>query len=250
MKRKYVVSFLLPFLAVFGIIAILALKNGSRHSVPAGNAEASNAGLTLPSGFNASIIADNLGAVRHITVTPQNEIYAKLKGLEHGKGILLLHQNGDKAEVKSSFGSFGGTGIAVKNGYLFASSDQEVFRFKLNAQNEVIDPNKPETIVTGLLNRGEHEAKAITLDNAGHLYVNIGAYSNACQVKDREKGSPGQKGCPILDSAGGIWQFSASKLKCGWYHLEPTEKPAFCNATWPGSIERSVSAILYCKTKC
>ena len=66
--------------------------------------------------------------------------------------------------------------------------------------------------MTGLLNRGEHEAKAITLDNAGHLYVNIGAYSNACQVKDREKGSPGQKGCPILDSAGGIWQFSASKL--------------------------------------
>jgi glucose/arabinose dehydrogenase len=82
----------------------------------------------------------------------------------------------------------------------------------LNANNEVIDPNKPEKIVTGLLSRHEHEAKAITLDNAGHLYVNIGAYSNACQVKDRQKGSPGQKGCPILDSAGGIWQFSAGKL--------------------------------------
>ena len=210
MKRKVWGTILLPVLATAGIITLLALKNDIRAKHNNFNAPES-AGLTLPAGFNANIIADNLGGVRHIVVTPQNEIYAKLKGLEKGKGILLLHQNGNKADVKASFGSFGGTGIGIKNGYLYASSDEEVFRFKLNANNEVVDPNKPEKIVTGLLSRGEHEAKAITLDNAGHLYVNIGAYSNACQVKDRQKGSPGQKGCPILDSAGGIWQFSASK---------------------------------------
>ena len=78
--------------------------------------------------------------------------------------------------------------------------------------------------------------------------MNIGAYSNACQVKDRQKGSPGQKGCPILDSAGGIWQFSASKLNQHYgdgvryatglrnvvgLDLEPARQPAFCNAAWP-----------------
>ena len=76
----------------------------------------------------------------------------------------------------------------------------------------MINPDKPEKIVTGLLSRGEHEAKAITLDNDGNIYVNIGAYSNICQQKDRVKGSPGLKPCPILDSAGGIWQFKADKL--------------------------------------
>ncbi|MGZ3752087.1 MAG: PQQ-dependent sugar dehydrogenase [Mucilaginibacter sp.] len=210
MKRKIFGTILLPMLAIAGIWSLLALKDDLRTKINTTIA-ADNAGLTLPAGFNASIIADNIGGVRHIAVTPQGEIYAKLRGLEKGKGILLLHENGGKAEIKASFGNFGGTGIAIKNGYLYASSDVEVFRYKLNAGNEVISPDKPEKIVTGLISRGEHEAKAITLDNAGHLYVNIGAYSNACQVKDRQKGSPGQKGCPILDSAGGIWQFSASK---------------------------------------
>ena len=202
MKRKVLGTILLPVFAISGILLLLALKNDIRKKQPFDDAV--NGGLTLPSGFSANIIADKIGGARHITVTPQGEIYVKLKGLEKGKGILLLHQNGGKAEIKSSFGNFGGTGIGIKDGYLYASSDQEVFRYKLNANNEVIDPNKPERIVTGLLSRGEHEAKAITLDNAGHLYVNIGAYSNACQVKDRTKGSPGQKGCPILDSAAGI----------------------------------------------
>jgi glucose/arabinose dehydrogenase len=211
MKKRIWGTTLLPILAIMGIISLLALKNDIRLKYKNYNAPAGNAGLTLPAGFNGNIIADNIGGARHITVTPQGEIYVKLKGLEKGKGILLLHQNGDKAVIKTAFGNFGGTGIAIKNGYLYASSDEEVFRYKLNANNEVINPDKPERIVTGLLNRHEHEAKAITLDNAGHLYVNIGAYSNSCQVKDRQKGSPGQKGCPILDSAGGIWQFSASK---------------------------------------
>ena len=208
MKRKNWGTILLSVFAIAGLISLIALKNDIKKHI---NEPADiNAGLTLPAGFNARIIADNLGGARHIAVTPQGEIYVKLKGGSNGKGIVLLHQANGKAEVKSTFG-LGGTGIYIKSGYLYASTDEEVYRYKLNAQNEVIDPNKPERIVTGLLSRGEHEAKAILLDNAGHLYVNIGAYSNACQVKDRTKGSPGQKGCPILDSAGGIWQFSANK---------------------------------------
>lgn len=76
----------------------------------------------------------------------------------------------------------------------------------------MIDPDNPETIVTGLIDKRQHESKSIALDNAGNIYVNIGAPSNACQVQDRAKGSPGMDPCPILDSAGGIWQFKADKL--------------------------------------
>jgi len=66
--------------------------------------------------------------------------------------------------------------------------------------------------VTGLWNRRQHESKSIALDNAGNIYVNIGAPSNVCQQQDRTKGSPGKDPCPILDSAGGIWQFKVDKL--------------------------------------
>ena len=178
------------------------------------NADADNAGLKLPEGFGALKVADGLGTARHITVTNKGDIYVKLADLKNGKSIYFLHDaNGDgKAEVKTGFANFTGTGIKVKNGYLYASSDEEVFRFKLDDNDKVINPDKPEKIVTGLISRHEHEAKAITLDNAGNLYVNIGAYSNACQEVDRTKGSPGMKPCPILDSAGGIWKFSADKL--------------------------------------
>ncbi|GGH07321.1 PQQ-dependent sugar dehydrogenase [Mucilaginibacter phyllosphaerae] len=173
---------------------------------------ASSAGLTVPAGFTANIIARDLGGTRHIAISPQGDIFVKLGKSKDGKGILVLHENNGKAVVKNAFGDYDGTGIYLKNGYLYASSNEDVYRYKLNDKNEVIDTTSPEIIVKGLINRNQHESKSIVLDDAGNLYVNIGAYSNSCQVKDREKGSMGQPGCPILDSAGGIWQFKADKL--------------------------------------
>lgn len=175
-------------------------------------ADVPNAGLKLPAGFSASAIIEGLTKPRHLAVNKNGDLYVKLDKLKDGKGIVQLHVGSDgKATVTKSFGNFTGTGMYVKNGYLYASSDEEVFRYKLDDKDNVINGDAPEKIVTGLLSRGEHEAKAILLDNSGNLFVNIGAYSNACQEKDRQKGSPGVQGCPILDSAGGIWQFKADK---------------------------------------
>ena len=177
-------------------------------------ADANNAGLKLPKGFGALIVAENVGRARHIAVTPQGSVYVKSSKLVDGKGILELKDtDGDgKAEVAKTFGTFTGTGITVKNGYLYACSDEQVFRYKLDANNEVINTNAPEIVITGLLNKHQHENKTVALDNKGNIYVNIGAYSNSCQVKDRTNGSKGMMPCPILDSAGGIWMFKADKL--------------------------------------
>lgn len=166
--------------------------------------------LTLPAGFTATTVAEKLGGVRHIVVNSNGDIYAKLIKLKDGKGILKL--KGGSASAISSFGNFVGTGIAIKNGYLYASSNTSIYRYKLNANNEVADPGKPELIVKDLTDRGQHNSKSITLDNDGNIYVNIGAPSNSCQVQDRAVGSKGQEPCPILEYAGGIWQFKADKL--------------------------------------
>lgn len=203
-------TFLFPLFVATGLFVSLSscanFGNDSTKEI--------NAGLKLPAGFSATAFATGLGEARHIAVTAKGDVYVKLSSLKNGKGIFFLHDaNGDgKSDAQTGFGNFTGTGMAVKNGYLYASSDEEVFRFKLDANGKVINPSKPEKIVTGLLSRHEHEAKAITLDNNGNLYVNIGAYSNDCQEKDRTKGSPGMMPCPILDSAGGIWQFKADQL--------------------------------------
>ena len=175
--------------------------------------DADNAGLTLPKGFGAIVMIDSVGRNRHIAVNPNGDIYIKLERLRNGKGIVVLREDASgKATEVTGFGNYGGTGIAFKNGFLYASSDNDVYRYKLNDRNEVIDGEKPERIITGLINRRQHESKSITLDNAGNIYVNIGAYSNSCQIQDRANGSMGKDPCPILDSAGGIWQFKVDKL--------------------------------------
>lgn len=168
--------------------------------------------LELPEGFSAQIFADDIGRARHMAVTPQGHVYVKLSRLEDGKGIVVLQDldKDGKAEKQTSFGDYQGTGIALSTDYLYASSDQEVFRYALDGKGEVKDRESPERIVTGLINRRQHASKSITLDGHGNIYVNIGAFSNACQERDRTKGSPGMRPCPVLDSAGGIWQFKVA----------------------------------------
>lgn len=170
--------------------------------------------LKLPDGFTASVLAENLGRARHLSVHANGDVYVKLERLKDGKGIVRLRDKNNDGQVDdvSSFANYVGTGITIKNGYLYASSNTSIFRYKLNDQNEVANPDQPETIVTGLVDRGQHNSKSIVLDNAGNIYVNIGAPSNACQVQDRTKGSPGQDPCPILENAAGIWMFKADKL--------------------------------------
>lgn len=168
--------------------------------------------LKLPEGFNAVTIADSLGKNRHIAVNSNGDIYVKLANLKNGKGIVVLRESpGKGAHVVNSFGDFRGSGIAIKNGYLYATTDEDVYRFKFNDKNEISPSLRPEKIITGLVNKRQHAAKTIALDNSGNIYVNIGAPSNSCQIKDRENGSLGQDPCPILETAGGIWQFKADR---------------------------------------
>ncbi len=214
MKRSLVRLGLWSALAFSALSSQAGYKDSTLAHVNNGpSPDADNAGLKLPSGFGALKVADGLGQARHLVVTQQGDIYVKLGKLKDGNGIILLHDkagNG-KAEVAGAFANYRGTGITIKDGYLYASSNTEVFRYKLDQNQHVISTAKPEKIVTGLIDRHQHETKSLVLDNAGNIYVNIGAYSNSCQEHDRQNGSKGMNPCPVLDSAGGIWQFKADK---------------------------------------
>ena len=175
---------------------------------------AKDTSIKLPAGFSAGVVTEGLGKARHIAIAPNGVVFVKLGNLKDGKGIYRLQDTtGDgKPDRITGFGNYAGTGIAISKGYLYASSDEEVYRYKLDDNYNVINPDSPEKIITGLIDRHQHESKSIALDGAGNIYVNIGAYSNSCQIEDRKKGSLGRKPCPILDSAGGIWQFKVDQL--------------------------------------
>ena len=218
-RKKYgsikplAVRALLIIFIITGCFSFYSFSTHSKKEMLSVTPDPGNAGLTLPAGFSAIKVIDSSGKARHLVVTPQGNIYVKLARPKDGKGILILHENADgKATITGGFGSYGGTGIYMKDGYLYASSNEAVFRYKLNDKNEVINPDQPEKIITGLKMGRQHETKSIVLDNNGNIYVNIGSPLNSCQEHDRQKGSMGIKGCPLLDSAGGIWQFKADKL--------------------------------------
>ena len=201
-------------ISIFSSLFILMLFASTSTFAQKIKPDADNAGLTLPAGFAALKVAENVGRTRHITVNKQGAIYAKLERLDNGKGIAVLKDtDGDgRAETKTTFASYIGTGIAIKGNYLYAASNKEVFKYALNDNGDIVDENAASTLVTGLVDKGQHNSKSITLDNAGNIYVNVGAPSNSCQEKDRTKGSMGMMPCPILDSAGGIWQFKVDQL--------------------------------------
>ena len=213
MKKSNIFLFLFITVAIFCIFSFTKISSSGNNLNHQPKPDADNAGLILPAGFTALIVADNTGHARHLALTKEGNIYVKLSRVVDGKGIVFLQdENGDgRMDKQTGFANYGGTGIYLKNGYLYASSDEDVFRYQLNNKDEVIKPDQPEKIITGLINRRQHESKSIVLDNSDNIYVNIGAYSNSCQVKDRTPGSMGRKDCPVLDSAGGIWRFKADK---------------------------------------
>ncbi len=199
------------------VLAFSACKEKQEKSEKAVvlNISPDNEGITVPDGFGVIKVADSLGKPRHIAVNSNGGVYLKLRKPIDGEGIIYLEdRDGDGiADAKKGFADYGGTGMYLDKNYLYASSDEEIFRYKLDASGEVTDTNAPDTLVTNLVSRGTHATKSFTMDGEGNIYVNIGAYSNACQEVDRTLGSPGMMPCSILDSAGGIWQFRADKMK-------------------------------------
>jgi glucose/arabinose dehydrogenase len=215
MKTKILLPTLAGLLTILFLSFIAGCKKDNNGGNESGLApDADDGGLELATGFRGIAVASETGSARHIAVNANGDIFIKLNELKNGNGILVLKDdnNDGRSDSETGFGNYTGTGIAIKNGYLYASSDEAVYRYKLDGNNQVENPSAPETIVSGLTVGSQHTSKSITLDQNQNIYVNIGAPSNACQVQDRTPGSPGQDPCPILTNAGGIWRFNASQL--------------------------------------
>ncbi|WP_439582937.1 PQQ-dependent sugar dehydrogenase [Dyadobacter bucti] len=208
-KLSETARMLAVFAGVTGLFAYTSLTTPSLSDHKATNVGAKD--IKLPAGFSAEIIAADLGATRHIAVSKTGDIYVKLSKLKDGKGIYILRDANKDGVIdeQKMVGDYPGTGIAIKNGYLYSSSNKGVYRYKLNEKEEIIDANNPEKIVDGLTDHGRDNAKPVALDNNGNIYVTVGSYSDNCRQQGSGKGmSP----CTILDSAGGVWKFKADKL--------------------------------------
>jgi len=174
------------------------------------NTTADNGGLTLPEGFSSVIVVDKLGSGRHIIVNSNGDVYLALPNPKNGKGIAALRDTtGDgKADIIQYFANTFTTCIDISDGYLYYSNFDQVLRVPLS-EGELVPKAEPVVIATGFEEQTQHQPKTFALDNAGNLYVNVGAPSNACQETDRTPGSKGIDPCPQLERHAGIWKFRA-----------------------------------------
>ncbi len=174
-----------------------------------------NGGITLPDGFCAVVVADQVGRARHLAVAPNGDLFVALengRGAAAQGGVLALRDtNGDgKADVRESAGPEGGTGIALGKGALYFSTATTVYRFALPAGR--LKPVGEPSVIVKDLPGGGHNARNLALSGDGKvLFVNVGSPSNVCQVADRSNESPGKDPCPELATRAGIWRFDAGK---------------------------------------
>ncbi len=171
-------------------------------------------GLTLPPGFHATVVAENLGnQTRHLAFRDADRLYVSTEQQEKtapNLGILALHLDAhhhvDRSEHFSSIDN--GTAIALYKGALYASSADTLYRIPLSG-NSLVPTAKPETVVSEVPGR-----VALAFDDSGGLYLAAHGAGNMCVPKGTPENAQAQglNPCPDLAGAAGVWRFNASTL--------------------------------------
>ena len=200
---------------------------GSTAQAAATHCPTDDTGLKLPDGFCATLFADTLGHVRHLTVAPNGVLYVNTwSGQYYGKGptrpdgfLIALRdpKESGKATVIRRFGETpttggkGGTGIQFYKGALYVEINDRIVRYAISA-GQMVPRGKPEVVVSGLPLGGDHPMHSFAIDADGSMYVDVASASNSCQVKNRTLTSPGVSPCTELLTRGGVWRYDANKL--------------------------------------
>jgi glucose/arabinose dehydrogenase/mono/diheme cytochrome c family protein len=185
-----------------------------------------DSGLTLPTGFCATVFGDGIGHARHMVVAANGVLYVNTwsgryygNDTPHAGGFLVALQDKNgagKADVIERFGEtvqtggHGGTGIGVYKGAIYAEINDRIVRYSLSA-NSIVSSGHGETIVSGLPLSGDHPMHPFIISANGTMYVDVATPTNSCQVKNRMLESPGLNPCPELETRGGIWRYDANK---------------------------------------
>jgi len=118
-------------LLIAGSTLLFAQQNAASR-LPA--CDPDSGGISLPSGFCALVAADNLGVGRHMAVAANGDLFVAIRNTEASPGAVvgLRDANGDgKFEVREQFAAEGGTGIALRPGYLYLGQDTRVVRYPM-----------------------------------------------------------------------------------------------------------------------
>jgi glucose/arabinose dehydrogenase len=133
-------------------------------------------GASVPPGYCAYLWASGLTRPRGMVVDENGDVL-----VDDYDRILLLHDddgNGvsdvsERIVLRTQIGVY--HGIAIDNGYLYASSVTTVYRWPYTANRQPL--GEPQEVVTGIPSGG-HVTRTLQFDTQGRLYVSIGSADN------------------------------------------------------------------------
>ena len=211
--KLFIVALASPFACVVDVAGDdEAVSGGDDNGSTVRHCDANDGSITLPPGFCATVFADQVGKARHIAVSPGGIVFVALAGDEGDDagsfGVLALADDDDDgvADRTRRFADGHGNGIAWHEGHLYFARNDSIVRWAME-DGELAPHSHEEVLVSGLPDDGDHTAKSIVIGDDGSMFVNIGSASNACQIDNREPGSPGVDPCPELAVLAGIWRF-------------------------------------------
>jgi glucose/arabinose dehydrogenase/mono/diheme cytochrome c family protein len=200
------------------VLGVVLSGGGAPAGLPAPDAD--DGGISLPPGFRALVVADNLVVnrkvgntaerLRGLAVAANGDVYAKA---QLGAIFALHDANGDgRAEVVKEFGpGDGGTHIAFHDGWLYHSSRTAVYRYKYTP-GELVPTSELQTVVSSLPAEKDHDAKAFAFDDQGRMLVEVGSPYNVYSKPDRQLGAKGMDATEFQKTYGGFWRFDPRKL--------------------------------------
>ncbi len=228
------------FKTIFAILVVLAaiytgssllLARGRSNSAAAAETKSracpnDDSGLRLPTGFCATVFADDIGHARHMVVAPSGVLYLNTwsgdyygNDTPHAGGFLVALQDKGgtgKADVIERFGEtvqsggHGGTGIGMYKEAIYAELNDRIVRYSL-PPGSLVPTGAADTIVSGLPLGGDHPMHPFLINAEGALFVDVASATNSCQLKNRTLKSPGASPCTELETRGGIWRYDANK---------------------------------------
>ena len=185
-----------------------------------------NGGISLPAGFCASVFADGIGHARQMAVAADGTLYVNTWSGRYYKNdtvpdggflVALKDKDGDgRAETVERFGEtqaeggHGGTGLALYKGAVYAEINDRIMRYPL-AEGEVAPKARGEVVVSGFPLTGDHPMHPFMITPKGEILSGMGSATNACEVKNRMPGSPGNEPCTEKETRAGIWRYDAGK---------------------------------------
>jgi len=228
-------SITLGVLLAAGVSLPCAAQSGP-PAAPGAACSGDNGGLTLAPGFCATVFADNIGHVRHMTVAPNGVLYVNTWSGRYfhndtppagGFLVALKDSNGSgKADKIERFGagvpqgSAGGSGIAYYNGAIYAEQNDKIIRYALSSDS-IVPNTAPLAIVSGLPLSGDHPMHPFIIDAQGRIYIDLGSATNSCQADNRMPNSLGRDPCTELETRAGTWLYDANKSD---QHFSPAER--------------------------